>query len=551
MYFLRVINSLVLLFLCNVTHAQNSEQTVLIREEKTATSPWYFDTGIRYWLGQSDFEFNLYNIKGDQLLSRLTYQDVTTDTAEGFWRLGHQDGVFFKGYIGAGSNIGGAFIDEDFPSAFDVYSRTQSDQKHGRLNYFSADLGYDLFQYSRYKISPFIGYHYWLTHYNSFGCSQTADNPDICSSYTFSSAANILNNDATWNSLRLGVNGEMKLLENVNFVFDAAYIHAYLLGHDFHNLRSDIRGEFFDGIGDGFQLDMALNWHATPNLSFGLGARWWEVNTDGYVHFEELAAEGRPQHVDVTQKNYGLMVQSQYQFDDGQQHVKSIDKDGLNQGVEHWDGLFVGANVGYGMSPNNASVLPFESTPLDFSFFSPLLIHLQSSGFLGGAQVGYNWTKNNVFLGHVLLGIESDFDYAAVGGSNSITFTPTPYLLNNSVGQQLNWFGTVRGRLGKVVSNTLLPYVTAGFSFANTELTYAQTVLFYDEPVLEGTYSSTQTISNWVAGAGLEYAVSDHLRYKLEYLYLDSGDLGLDSTYYAIDSNFTSNILRLGINYHF
>lgn len=551
MFFFKILNSLVLLFLCGATYAQNSEPTPLTTETEQATSPWYLDTGIRYWLGKSDFQFNLYNIIGDEHLSRLTYQDVTTNTSEGFWRLSHQDGVFFKGYVGAGSNIGGEFIDEDFPPAFDVYSRTKSDQKHGRLNYFSVDLGYDLSQHERYKISPFIGYHYWLTHYNGFGCSQTAGNPDVCSSYAFSNATDILNDDGTWNSLRLGINGEMKLLDNVKFAFDAAYIYAYLLGYDFHNLRSDIRGEFFDGTGDGFQLDMALNWLATPNLSLGVGARWWEVNTDGYSHFEELAAQGRPQYVDTTQQNYGLIVQSQYRFDDSKQRFTSIDKDKLNNGPRHWNGLFVGANLGYGMNPNNASVLPFESTPDGLAYYSPLLIHLQSSGFLGGAQVGYNWTRDNARFGSILWGIESDLDYAAIGGTNSITFTPSPYLLNSSVAQQLNWFGTVRGRLGKVVSNTLLPYVTAGFSFANTELTYAQTLLYYNEPIVDGTYSSTQTILNWVAGAGLEYAVSDHFRYKIEYLYLDSGKLGLDSTYYAIDSNFASNILRLGINYHF
>jgi len=98
MFFLKIVNSLVLLFLCSVTYAQNSEQTPLTQETQKATqratSPWYLDTGIRYWLGKSDFEWNLYNIVGDKLYSRLTYQDVTTNTAEGFWRLSHQDGVF-------------------------------------------------------------------------------------------------------------------------------------------------------------------------------------------------------------------------------------------------------------------------------------------------------------------------------------------------------------------------------------------------------------------------------------------------------------------------
>jgi len=546
MFFLRIVTSIVLLFVSSFTYAQSNQPTPPTQETQQLTSPWFLDTGIRYWLGEGDFKWNLYNIKGDELLSRLTYQDVTTNTAEGFWKLGHQNGVFFKGYVGAGSNMGGEFIDEDFPPALDVYSRTKSDQKFGRLNYFSVDLGYDLYQHERYKISPFLGYHYWLTHYNALGCNQTAENSDICTTFVFSNATDILNDNAIWNSLRLGVNGEVQLLDNLNFVFDAAYIYAYLLGHDVHNLRSDIRGEFFEGKGDGFQLDMAFNWLATSNLSLGVGARWWNVQTEGYAHFEELSVQGRPQYIDTTQNNYGLIVQSQYRFDDSKQGFMFTDKDHLNNNPEHWNGLFVGANLGYGMYPNNVSVIPFESTPEGIASLSPLLIHLQSSGFLGGGQVGYNWTHNNL-----LWGIESDIDYATVGGTNSITFTPLPYLVNNSVTQQLNWFGTVRGKLGKVVSNTLLPYVTAGVSFANTELSYAQEASYFNQPILQNTNNSTQTMLNWVAGAGLEYAVSDHVRYKLEYLYLDLGNLGLDTDYYALNSDFASNVVRLGINYHF
>jgi opacity protein-like surface antigen len=533
MSFFKILKPLLLLCLCGIASAQSAERPI---------SPWYLDTGIRYWLGQSDFEFNLFNFTGKEHLSRLTDQNVVTNSAEGFWRLGHQDGVFLKGYVGAGSNTGGEFIDEDFPPGLDVYSRTQSTQKHGRLNYLSFDAGYDLIQHDRYKLSPFIGYHYWLTHYNSFGCKQTANNADTCTTLAFSDATNALNDTASWNSLRLGLNGEIQLSDNLIFTADAAYIYAYLLGHDFHNLRSDIRGEFFEGVGDGAQVDVALNWLATPELSMGIGARWWNVNTDGYAHFEELAVEGRPQYMNATQQNYGLILQSHYRFDDSQHHVTSKDGDERLK----WSGLLVGLNLGYGMNPNNASVLPYQTTPSDLAYFSPLLVHLQSSGFIGGGQIGYSWTKNNI-----LWGLEADLDYAAIGGTNSVTFSPYPYLLNHSVTQQLNALATVRGKLGKVVSNTLLPYVTAGVAFSNTEMTYGQTIAYLSYPLLESTYRNSLFMTNWVAGAGLEYAVSNHMSYKLEYLYLDLGNQSMDTDYYAVDSAFASNVVRLGINYHF
>ena len=97
------------------------------------TSPWYLDTGIRYWLGEGKFKWNLYDGTGKNLVSRLTYQDVTTQTAEGFWQLSHQSGVFFKGYVGGGSKQNVEFLDEDFPPNV-IYSRAKSSQKYGRLN---------------------------------------------------------------------------------------------------------------------------------------------------------------------------------------------------------------------------------------------------------------------------------------------------------------------------------------------------------------------------------------------------------------------------------
>ena len=86
MFFLRIVTSIVVLFFCSFTYAQSNQPTPPTQETQQLTSPWSLDTGIRYWLGEGDFKWNLYNIVGDELLSRLTYQGVTTNTAEGFWR---------------------------------------------------------------------------------------------------------------------------------------------------------------------------------------------------------------------------------------------------------------------------------------------------------------------------------------------------------------------------------------------------------------------------------------------------------------------------------
>lgn len=96
-----------------------------------------------------------------------------------------------------------------------------------------------------------------------------------------------------------------------------------------------------------------------------------------------------------------------------------------------------------------------------------------------------------------------------------------------------------------------MPYLTAGPSFANVGLTYTATVLLFGDQVLQNGATDSQTNLSWFEGAGLEYAVSKHFNYKLEYLYLDLSKINLNSTYYKLSSNYASNLLCLGINFQF
>lgn len=530
MSFRKFIASTALLFLSLTLHAEVS------------TSPWYLDTGMRYWLGLNQFSFDLQDVPGESLLSRLTYEDVTTSTAEAFWQLTHKSGAFFKGYVGAGSNLNGEFIDEDFPPIIADYSRTVSAQKHGHLNYFTVDFGYNLSPKESYTLSPFIGYHYWSTRYNNFGCTQTADDTTICAR-PLPSTMNTLSDEPSWRSLRLGLNALVKFSENIEFIADAAYLFSYLSGNDYHHLRPDIRGMFFEGTGDGVQLDMTLNWLATPKLSFGLGARWWEITTDGYSHFEETALEGQAQPVSVTQSNYGLLFQTNYRFDDVNAHSKTLDKDMPAGNPHQWGGFFVGGNLGYGMHPSTTFITPFYNAFTE-ALASPYTLHLEPQGFLTGGQVGYNWTN-----GETLFGLELDLDYSNISGVNSVSFTSAPYL-NTTAIEKIDWFGTARFKLGRHISERLLPYVTAGLSLTDASIRYNQSSTFPElNPLFSSSESLMQTMAGVTAGAGLEYAVSNHLRYKLEYLYLNAGQLKFTDDGGGV--NIASNILRLGVNYHF
>ncbi|MGA8651485.1 MAG: outer membrane beta-barrel protein, partial [Xanthobacteraceae bacterium] len=98
-----------------------------------------------------------------------------------------------------------------------------------------------------------------------------------------------------------------------------------------------------------------------------------------------------------------------------------------------------------------------------------------------------------------------------------------------------NWLATVRGRAGYAWDRVLF-YGTGGAAFANVQAG-AGALPFS---------SSTQT--GWTAGAGVEYAFTNNISAKVEYLYV-----GLGSQNQIVFDNvkFSTNIVRGGINLHF
>lgn len=537
------------LLLCSVTaikpHAAiPSHLSTPTASPSRFTSPWDMNWGIRYWLGSGNYKMNLLDYQ-NQLLSRLSYEDVISNSAEGFWRLDHQSGVFIKGSLGGGANSGGYLIDQDFPPGI-IYSRTSSNQENGAINYFSADLGYDIFNKGQWKVGVFAGYHYWLEHYNSFGCTQTAVNGTICST-PISTGVDALNDNLTWNSLRLGISSSLSLPYNLNLILDAAYTRSYLSANDYHNLRPDIRGIFEDGTGNGAQIDLLLNWAATPRLNVGVGGRWWNVNTDGYAHFDQTDAGGQPQPIALGQNVYGLLFQTSYNFDD----VPSFNDKDSSLVSFPWQGFYIGANIGYGTYPSYVNIYPTSPAAAAIEDSTPILLNVQSSGFLGGGQMGYDWQVNRF-----VLGIESDMDYANVGGANSVLLAnPTEYV--TTVSKNIEWLGTVRARAGKLASDRMLAYVSGGIAVGETNLRFDQRSLGATcTSAVCSTGNQNQALVGWTAGAGIEYAVSHRMTYKAEYLYVDLGHNDLNTSpnisgisNYLITSNFSSNLLRLGVNY--
>lgn len=210
----------------------------------------------------------------------------------------------------------------------------------------------------------------------------------------------------------------------------------------------------------------------------------------------------------------------------------------------NWTGVYAGIHGGYG---GDRFEYPFGVGPINFGIASFELSgepHLTSSGFFAGGQVGANWQFANNFV----VGVEADGAWFDIKGELGIESDPCcggyPGA-NLELGSQVNWYATIRGRLGFLPTERLMIYGTGGGAVGETE-SYAKASI----PGLgSGEISTDDTNWGWSAGGGFEYAVTDNLTFKTEYLYVDLGETTLAGGGIAgIDVDTHFHTIKAGIN---
>jgi hypothetical protein len=275
----------------------------------------------RFWYGNANTSKSLFAPPSfsSQMVSRLTYKSLNTYSGELYGRVATWNGMFVKGYVGAGDIKGGHLQDEDFPPIdFGLfispdYSSTNSDQHSGTLVYASGDLGYDVLRGGTYRVGLFAGYHYFNESVKAFGCTQTAGNPFICQP-SIPASIPVIKQDNQWQAVRLGVDGSIFIGDRFALTAEAVWLpYLTLDGADNHLLRPDLAGGIHeDGTGRGYQLEALLSYKITPFSSVGVGGRYWHVQSNGNTHFE--AVGGLPQPVNWKSDIFGVFLQGSLLF---------------------------------------------------------------------------------------------------------------------------------------------------------------------------------------------------------------------------------------------
>lgn len=231
--------------------------------------------------------------------------------------------------------------------------------------------------------------------------------------------------------------------------------------------------------------------------------------------------------------------------------------------VMSWNGFYVGANAGGSWKDGNSFGTSAVVVDPTYTAAGALVTPgvgvvgnntIGTAGISGGLQAGYNWQVSPMFV----VGAETDFQGTTMGSGSNGSTAARLLALNNvgtvgfgdsvwvgsTAGNQLNWFGTVRGRVGVVpLSPALMIYGTGGFAYGQVQRTNGLTA-----------QNTVQT--GWTAGGGIEYKLTNNWSVKGEYLYTQlSGDnnnawnqgLGVNN----VNNKTTFQTVRAGLNYNF
>lgn len=224
--------------------------------------------------------------------------------------------------------------------------------------------------------------------------------------------------------------------------------------------------------------------------------------------------------------------------------------------VFSWTGGYIGLNAGggFGTFDHPFSVVDPTTTPATQLLGGSL--DITAGGFIGGVQAGYNWQS-----GQVVYGVEADFQGSTVKAEDKLDLNVGGVGgvdLSGKAGTKVDWFGTVRARIGYAASDRFMVYGTGGLAYGHVKSYINGDITSGGALVGSIDESKSKTKAGWTIGAGAEYAITNNWTLKSEYLYTDLGKTTLyqgDIFGAGVDASLKNDVafhtVRIGVNYKF
>lgn len=247
-----------------------------------------------------------------------------------------------------------------------------------------------------------------------------------------------------------------------------------------------------------------------------------------------------------------------------------------------WSGAYIGFNTGSALGQYDTSK---TTTPSATYLSSPANIaavnaagqqQITPHGFTGGITAGYNWQ-----FGKGLVGIEADFNYLSMSRASTSSAVKYPvntgFFFTGPPSRRINqfivysyadadWLLTLRPRVG-ITANNWLFYATGGLALTKLK---GQSIFADGNPAADSAAAVQEAdVNKWVAGytigGGVETAISDRLRLKAEYSFVNFPTVHPQETTNNLATFFVPpvsqsfsdsmklrmHLIRLGLNYSF
>jgi outer membrane immunogenic protein len=214
-----------------------------------------------------------------------------------------------------------------------------------------------------------------------------------------------------------------------------------------------------------------------------------------------------------------------------------------------WTGVYGGVHAGFIQANINvdARTRPIEGEAIDRLTLS---YERDFDGFVGGALGGVNFQAGNFVFG-------LDMDFGGVAAEDGEGTAHGKSTIGGEVIEEdirfqhgMDWNAHVRGRLGFAMDRVFV-YGAGGLAIADFDVK-SNRGLQTDQDIDDGGHAT-----GWSAGGGLEYAMTENLLVRAEYLHDDyTEERGICVTI-AGDCNdnvrvdFTNNIFRVGVSWKF
>jgi len=183
---------------------------------------------------------------------------------------------------------------------------------------------------------------------------------------------------------------------------------------------------------------------------------------------------------------------------------------------------------------------------------------VNTNGFFAGLEAGYNWQP---FTNQtIVLGIEGDINFADTDGTNTCNAV-FDNVISGNCHSSPDLFATLAARLGHTwgPEGRTLTFLKAGAALVHNDITITDNNTF--PFVTPPSTNSSDTDIGWVAGIGLEQALTPAWTLKAEYNYMHfSGDVTTPDTLYftpgvnvlpgtTTDTRQTFHFVKFGLNY--